>query len=177
MRFFVKPLQAEDNNQAFTLVELIVVIVIISVIAAAVLPSFNRLFKKSAHEASIRDISQTLIYAHHRAVFEEAICRVNFDIEGQRYWLSLENQVPGRKAAKRLSGDIILTEIVTLGLGRTNSSRDFITFKPDGTAERCLLYFKDNRGNIYTIMTMSSTGQVKTFNYRYEPKIYKAARL
>ena len=48
--------------------------------------------------------------------------------------------------------------------------------KIDGT--NIFVYqFKDGQGNIYTIVTMSSTGQVKTFNYKYEPKIYKAARL
>ncbi|MCK5306431.1 MAG: prepilin-type N-terminal cleavage/methylation domain-containing protein [Candidatus Omnitrophica bacterium] len=168
MRLLIKHLQAEDSDQAFTLIELIVVMVIISVIAVAVLPSFNRLFKKSALDASIRDISQTLIYAHHRAVFEEVVCRVNFDIEGRRYWLSLENQVSGQAPARRLGEDIALTGIITFGAEKTSSSRNFITFRPDGTADRCLLYFEDNRGNVYTIMTMSSTGQIKTFNYKYE---------
>ncbi|MCK4519265.1 MAG: prepilin-type N-terminal cleavage/methylation domain-containing protein [Candidatus Omnitrophica bacterium] len=178
MSFFIKRLQAEDNNRAVTLIELIVVMVIISVIAVTALPSFSRLFKKSALDASIRDVSQTLIYAHHRAVFEEVICRVNFDIEGRRYWISLGDQASGRPPArKKLSENITLTRIVAFGVERTSAPRNFITFRPDGTADRYLLYFEDSRGNIYTIMTMSSTGQVKTFNYKYEPKIYKAPRL
>ena len=154
--------------KGFTLLELVIVVVIVGIVMVIGLPSFNRAFLKTELNAAIRDLTQTLVYAHQCAVCEGISYRVNFNLKDQFYWLSLEAESQNRLKSRALGRNITLTKIVIPGQKSIDGNKEYITFKPDGTVDECLLYLQDKKGNIYTIVTMKTTGQIKTFNYEYE---------
>jgi len=150
--------------------ELIIVIVIISVVVGVALPSSNWAFLRTQLSAIIRDITETFVYAHQCAVSEGVSYRVNFDLENQRYWLSQGDKSLTSLEFRTLGSDVTITELILPQNEKMNISQKYVTFRPNGTADECLLYLRDKKGNIYTIVTIKTTGQVKTFNYRYEKR-------
>ena len=157
-----------SSGRGFTLMELIIVVVIIGIVVGIALPAFNRIFLKTQLNAAIRDVAETLVYAHQCAVSEGVSCQVNFDLNSQRYWLSQGKKPLSSLKPRTLGGGVTMTEVVIAQADKTGRLQNHITFKPDGTVDKCLLYLEDKKGNVYTIVTMKTTGQVRTFNYKYE---------
>ena len=158
------------SRKGFTLLELVIVVVIIGIVVAIGLPSFNKAFLRTELNAAIRELTQTLVYAHQCAVSEGISYKVNFSLKNQSYWLSSEDKSQKRLKSKTFGRDITLTKVVIPDQQSIDGNKKYITFKPDGTVDECLLYLQDKRGNIYTVATVKTTGQIKTFNYEYKKK-------
>lgn len=174
--------QRIDLRQGFTLIELIVIMVIIGIMTVLALPYFSGLFYETKLSSTVQDIVKTFSYAHYRAVNEGLNCYVSFDLDKRRYWLSEEKrsgnayedeEEKGKELFKvgnvrYLTSGIGISAIVTAGGMRATGGQQRIIFRPDGTSGESLLYLKDKKGNIYTILLVGTTSQVKTFDYEYK---------
>jgi len=116
------------RDGGFTLVELIVVLFILSIIAALAAPSFTRTLVSSQLSASAAEVRATFARARTLAVVGGSERAVVFDIGKGEYGLDNEATRRGFPEPVRLSG-------VILGGERVERGDAVVRFFPDGSAE------------------------------------------
>ena len=72
------------NNTAFTLVEMVIVIVIISLVAAAILKPSQGSFSYWQQEGAIRKLSEQINFLYNQAITDGITYRIEFDLSSQR---------------------------------------------------------------------------------------------
>lgn len=75
------------SRGGFSLLELLVVLMVITIIAAAVIPVFSGAFANLQRDHAIRDIVAMMKYAQERAIADSVEHRVYLDEENGRFWL------------------------------------------------------------------------------------------
>ena len=171
-----------------TLIELMVVIVIVSVLAAMILPQFGGTLEEARLSATARELVTTLKIAYSQAVTVNRKHRVRIDMERGRYWLEafMESEggdyayvpAPGLSIASRTGEDVgIIDEHVSIEMqqdsseragrrSRRASSRDAdgsvksIMFYPDGTSDGERILLRDRQGFVVVIDVHPSTCRV-----------------
>ena len=112
----------------FTLVEMIVVLFILSLLAALAAPSFSRTIASAQLRASAAEVRGTLARARSLAVAGAMERSVVFDLEKGEYGMDNEATRRGFPDAIRLSGVRVAGERVERGDA-------IVRFFPDGSAE------------------------------------------
>ena len=93
--------------RGFTLIELILVVFLIAVIAAAAVPNFSRTYQQMVLRQTADDLALVMRYAQSRAISKGVLHRLQLDLRGGRYWLTVvgksgnpgnakEETIPGR---------------------------------------------------------------------------------
>ncbi len=93
------------GRSGFTLIELIVVLVIISVVMGIASPQLSRFYKGIKLDTTARRLRAMLIYARTVAVLEKNICRVRIGPSWKKITLSVRDKksyLPVRKPIGRL---------------------------------------------------------------------------
>lgn len=152
-------------RRAFTLIELMVVVVLIGIMAAAIIPEMKGSFDEALLRSTGRDIINVCNLASSRAVGFNQCCRVKFDTQNGRY--TVERQVrdgtgddfvPLRdvSGAQGRVDPRIAVEIGPLddetskndpGINRDDQPlTDAISFYSDGTADPLVIRLHDRAG-------------------------------
>ncbi|HEY5234390.1 MAG TPA: GspH/FimT family pseudopilin [Verrucomicrobiae bacterium] len=152
-------------RRAFTLIEMMVVIVIIGIISAMIIPQMKGTFDDALLRSTARDLVNVFSLASSRAVALNHSYRVRFDTQNRCYAVerqihdgTQENYVP----LKDVSGaegklDSHLTIVINPedenpsedepGVGPADQSApDAISFYPDGTADATEIQLRDRDG-------------------------------
>lgn len=163
--------RAMKKEQGFTLLELVITIVILSVLLGLAIPGFSRWIPNYRLRSAARDIYSNLQYAKMTAVKDRAGCGLLFDVTGSRY--RVVSSGPNRNfesTSSSISGDDVVLKTVNLseygsgvvyGPGSATGSIEAggfdnnVTFAGDG------IVF-DSRG-----MVLSPTGSTSTGGYAY----------
>ena len=155
------------REKGLTFIELILVISILSILTAISTPLFRRTFDSLQVRNLCRDISKLTKYVQERAIMEQVIHRIDFDVNNNEYWVSIAkdplnpekfialNNKLGRK--RRFSPNILL-----------ECTKPYAVFYPDGRADELHLYITGKNDEIYTASNKETTGYAKIFNYRKE---------
>jgi len=150
------------REKGLTFIELILVISILSILTAISTPLFRRTFDSLQVRNLCRDISKLSKYVQERAIMEQVIHRIDFDVSNKEYWVSVAkdplnpekfialNNKLGRK--KRFSPNILLE--------CTNS---YAVFYQDGRADELTIHVSGADGEVYTLTNKETTGYVKVF--------------
>jgi prepilin-type N-terminal cleavage/methylation domain-containing protein len=77
---------ASDKSRAFTLIEILIVVVILGIAAAVVIPQISSRDDLKA-AAAARSVMADLVYAQNRAISTQKMVFVEFDATNQRYQL------------------------------------------------------------------------------------------
>ena len=77
----------KEEKKAFTLIELMVVIVIIGIMATATTMSFTSIFEKSVYEVA-RNITSNISFLYDRAALNNIYIRIEFDFKENSYKVS-----------------------------------------------------------------------------------------
>ena len=153
--------------KGLTFIELILVISILSILTAISTPMFRHTFDSLQVRNLCRDISKLSKYVQERAIMEQVIHRINFDVSNKEYWVSIAkdplnpekfvrlNNKFGRM--RRFSPNIVL-----------ECAKPYTVFYPDGSADELTIYVSGADGEVYTLTNKETTGYVKIFNYRKE---------
>ena len=83
------------NNSGMTIIELMVVIGILAILAGIAIPGFIGWLPNYRLRSAADDVQSTLQNAKLRAVRENAIVRVNFDINNESYLAFIDNGAGG----------------------------------------------------------------------------------
>lgn len=69
------------SRRAFTLIELMVVIVMIAVMAGTIVPAYNRFYAKSQFENSVRQVQDIFAWAREQAITRDTTVTVTYDAQ------------------------------------------------------------------------------------------------
>jgi len=78
------------NDGGFTLMELTLVALILSIITTLAIPVFKSLYEKSEVQRAVSEFISTLRYAQQRAVMERVPIRVVVNVDKKVYWVPVE---------------------------------------------------------------------------------------
>ncbi len=139
-----------DHRRAFTLLELILVMVILSTSLALVLPRFGGVVSRQRLRASARRILAVCGRARQEACAFALRYRVVFDQEEEQYWVEVEAEPleePGgfrvvasawgahTQLSQGIGIESVEFEEEELTEARADASPPYIEFRPDGTAD------------------------------------------
>ena len=118
------------NKKAFTLVELVVVIFIISLTTALVMPNFWNSGKR-ALKSEAKRIGATLRYINDEAVGKKRLYTVTFDLDSGSWGFRSE----GESRTFHIRNDVILNAVRVPSLGNVSSGEVIMEFGASGPAE------------------------------------------
>jgi type II secretion system protein H len=150
-------LNARRRHPAFTLLELILVLLIITIVVGAVAPRLTgfTMGRSGKHTAS-RVLSMTN-YARTQAISEGRPYRLNYSEKDRTFWLDfIDGSVPGSDLAARMDVDERLT-ITTTGMSTAGKGDQYIEFRPSGRLDPSSIVITDQAGAQIEVACTSST--------------------
>jgi general secretion pathway protein H len=146
----------------FTLLELVLVLLIISVAIAIVMPSLSN----TARGRRVGDTAAQLVtltnYAHNQAISEGKLYRLNLQPNGSGFWLTMQ-QDDGQfvELGQEMGQRVDVPEDLRLetDLPRQQDGGTYVTFRPNGRCEPAPVNFRvsDGAGGVTQITCESST--------------------
>jgi prepilin-type N-terminal cleavage/methylation domain-containing protein len=166
-------------RRAFTLIEMVVVIVLISIVAAAIIPEMKGSFNDALLRSTGRDLVNVFSFASSRAVGLGQCYRVRFDTPNGRYAVERQihdgtgtdfvplKDVSGAEGRldSRIAFAIIPPEEPSSGNDLSpgpadQSLPDAISFYPDGTSDAAEIRLRDPDGFQLLLQLNPVTGRV-----------------
>jgi type II secretion system protein H len=129
----------------FTLLELLVVLLLIGLLTALVFPSMGRGLAALKLKTTSRQIAATLRLARSKAITEQQIYWVGFDVEKNQVELSSDDR--RYQKSFELPDGITIAKVVTTGMEepRNRQSASYF-FAPNGMAQAFQVLIENNRG-------------------------------
>ena len=167
------------NKRGFTLLELSMVILVVSIVVAISTPRFRSTYQTIQFRNTVYNIVKLMNYARDRAIIERQPFRVHFSEDDGSFCLEtikVEEEEDKKKTSyyrrKRepeyvivqgsVGQKIFFPAGITFDIDEP-SRGETVTFYPDGQVEECVIYIRDAGDNIFTITTKGSVGFVKLY--------------
>jgi prepilin-type N-terminal cleavage/methylation domain-containing protein len=154
----------KNNSRGITLIELVIVVVIISVIAAMGIPQFSKVVPRLEFKSASRDIVSDLRLVRSLAIAQRTQVGLYFNSE-QRQYIIFKDMVNLPALTYEVGDSVIRT--VTLDQNLSISSCSFtnytIIFKPDGSASSTggVVVGYSQGNDLANVNVLASTGRVK----------------
>ncbi len=124
-------------RRAFSLVEILVVIVILAVMSTVALYSYAEYREQLVTDTAASAVQKTLLFAKNRAISYRTPHQVVFDLDNNTFWVdeldSSSTVVRPKVAEEEGTGDFVELHIVKIGSTEFGSGRRMVRFEPDGT--------------------------------------------
>ncbi len=172
-----------NRNRAFTLIEILVVIVIIAVMASAIVPAYGRFLAKTRFESEVREVRDLCAHARDRAIARDTTISMTFDAATQTFAVvvptipppsdqpiafnnTMESQVAMNPTeAPRgytLPPNVVVSNFSVGGTGgNAGNGTSAIRFRSDGSCDSAQFRLVSETGYAAQILLMPGTGQVK----------------
>jgi Tfp pilus assembly protein FimT len=141
---------------------------ILAVVVGVSAPRFNRAFRHVQLQRVASDVAALFSYASTRAVAQEEVLRVHFDVEGRRFWLTRASGASPEGPFERVTGRAGRMSSVPAAISWQPSARA-VTFYPDGRADPFEMVIADRSQEEYRLVTDVWTGRVKVVE-RHAPR-------
>ena len=168
---------SSTGNRGFTLVEMIVVVVIVSVLTTMIVPRMYRARGSGRLRQSARRLLVTAQYARDFAATRRCKCRLIIDSEQQQYGLARQKDVEGEaNEFVPLEASLGKSERLGEGLrfgririepqkgagerGEKTEQADYISFEPSGQADAAVVEITDGE-DTYSLLVMPHTGYAR----------------
>lgn len=151
----------ESKEMGFTLLELILVMVIISVLLSMAAPSLRGFFaSRKAHDAAAGILS-LIRFARTQAITEGRNYRLNLDETGGAYWLTVNDAGGYAMLETDLGRKFLLPEHTSMKIEMDDDdsreddddSDGYIEFYPKGRADVCTIRLFDQNGDEVDVLT------------------------
>ena len=162
----MKTLTSETGNRAavppgdrgFTILELVLVLVVMSLVAALTYPALLR-GRTAFHLRAVgRDVIGSLRYARETAVTEQRVMMVQVDSQAQK--LTVSDDVGDGARSLALPADVRLEVPSTSGVSIPNG-RLVIRFLPNGSADDAQFLLRSSTGAAMKVVTDAITGMAR----------------
>ncbi|MFC1808826.1 Tfp pilus assembly protein FimT/FimU [Candidatus Omnitrophota bacterium] len=141
---FIKKRVSNNFIKGFTLIEVLLVVILFSVAAAAIFPNFKQFYAKSVFDSNLQRILKTFEYARTRAMIENAFLRLSLDLDERSFVLEIKNETALRGIEfMPLSGKFGKINYLPDEVNFGNSSTREIFFNPDGSVEKYKIILHD----------------------------------
>lgn len=145
--------------QAFTLLELILVMVILSTVLAMAAPSLRGFFASRQMQDAAAQILTLTQLARSQAVCEGTGYRLNMDVEHGQYWLTSWRSGAFEKLKTEFGQVFTLPRDTVMQLDgvEQDGGETFVSFSPQGTNTAARIRLVDRRGQIVDVMCPAAT--------------------
>jgi prepilin-type N-terminal cleavage/methylation domain-containing protein len=155
----------------FTLVELTVVIMLMGIILLVAYPRFEgSLFASDIKQAS-RRLAATVRYAQNKAAHQHKVCRVNYDLDQNTYWVSIQGNnedfiadTSSLGQERKLPGGVSFEDIISPRDGKVKEGQTYTRFLPKGMVDRSQIHLKDESGRRFTLIILPLTAEIRFFD-------------
>ncbi len=170
----------------FTLLEMILVMVVITIVLSMAAPSLSGFARsRPIFDASVKFVSLS-DYARSQAVAEGRVYRLNLDTETGRFWLTAQEggafkelgqgmgrvfRLPDETRADWIehpsrTAEASPPEFLSMGsaeslVPRDSGDNEYIEFQPDGSAETAVIRLTDRKNNRLDITSSSPTDRFR----------------
>lgn len=171
-----------DRTAGFTLIELMVVLIIITLLSTMVVPSAVSAVRRNTIQTEGGKLTELLRFAYVSAIARQRPVQVNLDSRRGVCWVSMaDSALPWieerQETATRTLATLALPEElqirVTFGeetaAAGTSSSQDWhvLTFRSDGRADSAILSLSNVQGETYAVEVFGATGEVMVREREY----------
>ena len=152
--------------KAFSLIELLLVIVLLGVIAAVSVPNFSNTYRRMQLKDKAENVEYLMNYGQSRAIIKNFSFRLQWSEDFRSCWLmeevvqddnSSSQEKDFQKVAGRWGREIVFPSDM-----QVVSSLAQFEFYPDGTIDKGTISVCDPK-NCYTVSTQEKRGRVKMF--------------
>lgn len=173
-------------REAFTLIELLMIIIIIAMVSAIVVPSYARYWSKAKFESSVHQIEEMLSEAKDKAVELDTTTTVSFDKQSQTFTVMsilppAQNDQPSSMSASdqqsslmsqknipttiSLGGDIGVVQFQAGGASPSSNSGVATTssalhFHGDGSSDGARIVLASSTGNSTNLTIWPANGRL-----------------
>ena len=147
-------------NRAFTLLELILVVLILAALVGLSTPMFRNTFGSVQLSSAYSDLTNVLNYARQSAIFDRAEYRAILKSDESKFWVEHKVLEESGPVFKRPQGKMARIYSLPSGIN-IDSDKDYLVFYPDGKADAATITI-GNGSKAYTLTTEGTRGYVKT---------------
>ncbi|MCI0419745.1 MAG: prepilin-type N-terminal cleavage/methylation domain-containing protein [Acidobacteria bacterium] len=142
-----------EPHPGFTLLEMLVVLVLLSVLAALAFPAVNRGLATQRLRSDSREIAAVIRWARIKAVREQQIYQVGFEVKANQVDICSADSSYQKVVA--LSPGISLERAVRLNQRQEQMSDEtaYYFFSPNGVSESFEVILRNERGRRYRIVS------------------------
>ena len=151
---------SNSDSRGFTLIELVLVILFISIITALSTPLFKNTFSELELKNTTFNLSKIINYAQEMAIIDKASYKLNFDFDGGAYWLTKSYFVDGKQTFTKLEGKYGRKFYFPDGLVFTASKKEIVLY-PDGRSDTAEINIVDKNGRGRSLKVASFGSQVE----------------
>lgn len=177
--FFSYPSRQGGQGRAFTLIELMVVLVITGLMLGAAIPLFGSTLAKMRANSVVEEVTMALRLANQKSVFLQTKHELVIDFRKQTYWL--ESMQPGKFSKKlKMRADEVRTlsggfQFLSIYYPNKDDSEDRrksrVSFFPDGTATDAVVFIgrvspedSSSYDSLFGIEIRSGDGRVRVLS-------------
>ena len=147
------------KRAGFTLVELILVILLLSVITAISSPLFKKTFQNLQVRNAALNMAKIAGFAREMAIIEGANYKLKIDPKSRSFWLTKLVYSPDKSEYKRIGGKqgrkFFLPKDV-----RIDSEKKEIIFYPDGRSDKAKINLTDEKQKGYLVLIKGFGSQI-----------------
>ena len=157
------------KTRAYTLIELTVVVFLIGIMLALTMPRVQYALLSDDLKAATRRIVGAVRTLRDKAIREQRVYRLHFDIESNQFWvewtsMTIEERAEARQNASRLPGSIRILDVCYRGVGKKDVGDTVIHFNRKGYVEPATIHLGDKAGRASTVVLSPFLGTIKTYD-------------
>jgi prepilin-type N-terminal cleavage/methylation domain-containing protein len=150
----------------FTLIEMMVVMLLISIILAVAIPRFDSGFMQDSRKTTTRRIIQIIKGLRSKAIGEQKTYSLVLDLSNDRYWTvndSLDELTMAQAAdsASRLPDDIHFSAVIFPNQEQIRSGKVEIQFHPGGYSDHALIHLQTDDAQRFTYLVQPLLPKLK----------------
>ena len=144
-------------RQAFTLIEIMVVVVIFGIVMAMGLPSIYRVFHKESLRQMVADIEEACQRARAEAIMQGAATELQFRPQEPNLGLASAGGAPPDRSGHRSDG--IMLEMLDVNfIEYKDSDQARVRFYPNGTSDEMTIVLRSDQNEYRKISLECTTG-------------------
>ncbi len=155
----------QSRRSGYTLVELVIVIVVVSILLLVGMPRFRRMLAGDELHATCRELVGLVRSVREQAMGGQQVMRLRFDFAANRVWVEGQGAetADGPQAVSEYQpGEgVRLLDLWSRRAGTVSAGEATLLFFPKGYVEQAIIHLEDEGGRRYSLELMPFLGTVE----------------